>query len=89
MNTKTVFLNYSNHRLIFFLSLIRDSSLQEEKKDNTVEIEHSLKSSPSRCKKNLETPSDREELLNTVRPQLDTAEKSESQCSEASNLSVR
>ncbi|KAM3844551.1 transcription factor TFIIIB component B'' homolog isoform 2-T2 [Vipera latastei] len=65
----------------------RDSSLQEEKKDNTVEIEHSLKSSPSRCKKNLETPSDREELLNTVIPQLDTAEKSESQCSEASNLS--
>ncbi|XP_039176670.1 transcription factor TFIIIB component B'' homolog isoform X3 [Crotalus tigris] len=65
----------------------RDSSIQEEKKDNGVEIEHSLKISPSRCKKNLENASYREELLNTIRPQLDTAEKSESECSEASNLS--
>ncbi|XP_034297069.1 transcription factor TFIIIB component B'' homolog isoform X2 [Pantherophis guttatus] len=65
----------------------RDSSLQEEKKDNTVEIEHSLESLQSRCKKNLENASDREELLNTVQPQLDTAEKSESECSVTSNLS--
>ncbi|XP_070599220.1 transcription factor TFIIIB component B'' homolog isoform X3 [Erythrolamprus reginae] len=64
----------------------RDSSLQEEKKDNTVEIEHSLESSQSRCKKNLETASNKEEMLNTVQPQLDTVEKSESECSETSNL---
>ncbi|XP_032070346.1 transcription factor TFIIIB component B'' homolog isoform X2 [Thamnophis elegans] len=62
-----------------------DSSLQEEKKDNTVEIEHSLESSQSRCKKNLENASKKEELLNTLQPQLDIAEKSE--CSETANLS--
>ncbi|XP_058024900.1 transcription factor TFIIIB component B'' homolog [Ahaetulla prasina] len=65
----------------------RDSSFQEEKKDNTVEIEHSLESSQSRCKKNSENASDREELLNTVQPQLDTAEKSENERSVTSNLS--
>ncbi|XP_026574075.1 transcription factor TFIIIB component B'' homolog isoform X2 [Pseudonaja textilis] len=65
----------------------KDSSLQEEKKDNTVEIEHSLENSQSRCKKNLENSSDREELLNTIQPQLDSSEKSDSEYSETSNLS--
>uniref|UniRef100_A0A2D4J9W4 Uncharacterized protein n=1 Tax=Micrurus lemniscatus lemniscatus TaxID=129467 RepID=A0A2D4J9W4_MICLE len=69
------------------ISASSDSSLQEEKKDNTVEIDHSLENSQSRCKKNLENASDKEELLNTVQPQLDTAEKSESEYRETSNLS--
>ncbi|XP_025033535.1 transcription factor TFIIIB component B'' homolog isoform X2 [Python bivittatus] len=68
----------------------RDSSLQEEKKDNSVEIEHPLESSPSRCKENLENASDREELLHTVKHKLETAEKSSvnitSDCNETSNL---
>ncbi|XP_063149216.1 transcription factor TFIIIB component B'' homolog [Candoia aspera] len=68
----------------------RDSSLQEEKIENSVEIEHSLESSLSRCKENLENASDREELLHTAKHKLETAEKSTvnntSECSETSNL---